>query len=375
MSSLFIPSKIKVGFQNRKDTYTKRLAYVIYYDAKGVLRKEKSWNSWRDEKIEPEEFENVPTSGFVLNKDVKRYGWHSFSSNRSYIRMYDPRGIEFEISPENLIGILMETTCSKRGLDGEFVYAWDGTELVLLPCASEEYQKAKENTQRQGMVVSAKELKPGCSYTTKKNEEVIYLGRFKWYNRQSYSYGYYAATGLLTELTRKGKKAHIFAHAKNQQYSQIFFDKSDVSFLASLNSEEPVKNYAELMDRFDKSLNSKAITSLKTVPCNLDLSLNSVGNGLVKNTYATRQKDLLYIYEVRSSFSYPDQKLNGYTTYCRGCLDLASSKTRDDLIYGNGHRYGYNEQILSEAEIAKKLQGTVQVFYVLENGKEVELVN
>ena len=96
---------------------------MIYYDAKGELRKEKSWQTWRDVKIKPEEFDNTPQDGFVLNKDIKRYNWSHFGSNRSYIRIYDARGIEFEITPENLIGILTETTCSKRGLDGKFVYA------------------------------------------------------------------------------------------------------------------------------------------------------------------------------------------------------------------------------------------------------------
>ena len=34
---LFIPDKIKVGFQKRDGTYTGKLAYVIYYDLKNVL--------------------------------------------------------------------------------------------------------------------------------------------------------------------------------------------------------------------------------------------------------------------------------------------------------------------------------------------------
>lgn len=41
-SNIFIPKKIKVGFQERSDTFTKKLAYVIYYDQKGKLRKEKN---------------------------------------------------------------------------------------------------------------------------------------------------------------------------------------------------------------------------------------------------------------------------------------------------------------------------------------------
>ncbi len=58
-TNIFIPEKINVGFQERSDTYTKKLAYVIYFDQKGVLRKEASWNSWRDRKIDNIIHENV----------------------------------------------------------------------------------------------------------------------------------------------------------------------------------------------------------------------------------------------------------------------------------------------------------------------------
>jgi len=95
-NKLFIPEKIKVGYQERDDTYTKRLAYVIYYDNKGVLRKEKSWEGWRSKKIKADEFENKPHSGFVLNKGVQRYG--HWGSGRNMVRVYDDRGIEFEIT-------------------------------------------------------------------------------------------------------------------------------------------------------------------------------------------------------------------------------------------------------------------------------------
>lgn len=45
-NQLYIPKRLKVGFHKREDTYSKKLAYVIYYDDKGKLRKEKSWTSW-----------------------------------------------------------------------------------------------------------------------------------------------------------------------------------------------------------------------------------------------------------------------------------------------------------------------------------------
>src|SRR6185312_4421687 len=136
---LFIPKKIKVGYQERTDTYSKKLAYVIYYDNKGVLRKETSWKSWchledayhdrnvydsqkkefkKDDNgkyivertlthkgMGSDDFDNVPLSGFVLNKKAGGYstGWNH---RQTYCRVFDPRGFEIEISIPNLLFIL-----------------------------------------------------------------------------------------------------------------------------------------------------------------------------------------------------------------------------------------------------------------------------
>ena len=92
-SKLYVPKKLNVGYQERSDTYTGKLAYVVYTDDKGVLRKENSWKNWCNKFIG--EIENKPTSGFVLNKGVGgarySYGWNA---RNEYIRIYDPRGRE-----------------------------------------------------------------------------------------------------------------------------------------------------------------------------------------------------------------------------------------------------------------------------------------
>ena len=142
-SNIFVPKKINVGFQNRDDTYTGKLAYVIYYDEKGKLRKEKSWNGWRDQNIPNEEFENVPTSGFVLNKKTgcveESYEWNA---RKTYCRIYDPRNFEFEITIENLLYILENTNSIKgKGLEGDFVYGWSGKDLVLIPVEAPDYKE------------------------------------------------------------------------------------------------------------------------------------------------------------------------------------------------------------------------------------------
>jgi hypothetical protein len=185
-SKMNIPSVINVGFQDRQDTYTKKLAYVIYTDAKGVLRKQASWDSWRDKKIKPLEFKNEPMSGFVLNKKV---GGHKSSWNfrNAYVRIYDPRDFEFEISVENLLYILQETSAIKgKGLEGEFVYAWHGKDLVLLPVDTDEYKACTNFTKKQVQKVTKAEIKEGYSYLMKDMTNVMYLGKLPYCETKGY---------------------------------------------------------------------------------------------------------------------------------------------------------------------------------------------
>ena len=359
-SDLFIPKKIKVGFQDRKGTYTGKLAYVIYFDNKGVLRKEKSWEQWRDKKIEPQEFDNNPQDGFCLNKDVKRFNWSHFGSNRSYIRMYDPRGIEFEVTPENLIGILTETDCLKRGLEGKFVYAWKGTELVLLPCGSEAYQKAIVNTERQDQDISAKDLKPGHSYTTKKGEEVIYLGRFHWFEWSSYD---------SDTKPRKGTKQHIFVHPEKPQYGSRFFKKSDVKFLAVLNSTEPVLNYADLIDEWNSDPRSASIQDWESEPEtvaeeevfeNDDLKPYPKG----RTEFVTKNGDNLFFWLVRSSRDWREPNRVSFSIEDRGTLN---TKT---MVYNHSSN-GWNRPQITKEQVLERIRKASKVNMVLSNGKKV----
>ena len=120
---LFIPKTISVGYQKRSDTYSDLLGYVIYTDDKGVLRKEGSWQSWRDSNIDPKVFNNEPTEGFILNKGIGG-GGRGWDSRQSKIRIYDPRGHEIEITVANLLFILQEyTSAIGKEFYGKFVQA------------------------------------------------------------------------------------------------------------------------------------------------------------------------------------------------------------------------------------------------------------
>ena len=159
-TNLYIPKKVKIGFVKRDDTFTKKLAYLIYYDEKNVLRKQTSWDNWRDHKIPTIEIDNKPMNGFIFNKGVQRYGYHS-NSGRAVARVHDPREFEFEISLENMFGIMMNNDILKRDIQGEFVYAWSGKDLILLPTSSVEYKESQAFTEKQYKSVTSKELVKG----------------------------------------------------------------------------------------------------------------------------------------------------------------------------------------------------------------------
>ncbi len=379
MADLYIPKRIKVGYQDRTDTYTKRLAYVICFDPKGKLRKEQSWEGWRDKKIPAKEFDNIPHPGFILNKGHTRYNWSHFgNSRRTVVRVYDDRGIEFEISPENLVGLLMETTCSKRVIEGECVYAWAGKDLVLLPTNSEEYTKAKVFTDRQDLKISAKDLKPGCSYTTKKGEEVIYIGRYNWFEWKGYG------------SSRISKKAHIFAHPKEPKYGSLFFPKDGAGELASLNNTDTVANYAELVDKFNGTINSSTIVSWESKPIaniNLDVKQQKhYADALVRTSYAKMFDDRIDFYEicqVRDRYNYDGANIKGYRIWKAGSINKKTNSRAEEnggscsynYSYDDGYssrNYGY-PTIITKEKALTQLSEMVDIYMVLESGKKLKV--
>jgi len=254
-NKLYIPKTISVGYQKRGDTYTDALGYVIYTDDKGVLRKEGSWQGWRDQAIPANLFQNEPTDGFILNKGISG-GGRGWDSRQSKIRIYDPRGHEIEIPIDNLLFILQEYTSAKgKAIDGKFVYAWQGKDLVLLPTDCLEYKQSVEFSTLQAQKVSARDLVIGATYITKQDTELIYMGRFVHYSsKNNYEYNYSRNARKDVEYKIVGKKKHIFLDPErvNCDYynDRKFAPLNSMGKLAKLGTEGPIDNYAEMLDEF-----------------------------------------------------------------------------------------------------------------------------
>lgn len=297
-SNIFIPTKINVGFQDRSDTYTKKLAYVIYYDEKGKLRKESSWNSWRDEKILNEEFENVPTSGFVLNKKVGDYdsGWNH---RHAYVRIYDPRNFEFEIGVENLLYILENTNSIKgKGLEGEFIYGWDGKDLVLLPTSSPDYKEITEYNKvvHSNEFIKAKDLKIGATYLTKDNTEMIYLGKFNVWDKV---YNGTYDSGKIENIGKQFWFAHYTKYYRDETLTLCLDHyKAITNKFIGIANEICVENYAELFDKLEHNKQYSPVDDSKDVfiSYEFDEFVDRIKNSYwCSNTFYNKNKEQIKI--------------------------------------------------------------------------------
>lgn len=257
--TIFIPKKLRVGFKKREDTYTKQLAYVIYYDEKGKLRKEPSWESWRDKTLEPVELDNVPTEGFTLNKKVGGYQTY-YNMRKAYVRVYDPRGFEFEISVPNLLFILENTTSTKgKGLEGPFVYGWGGydlvdNDLVLIPCGAPIYNKLTtwSDTVRERQRFKGKDLIPGATYLNKKGEALVYLDR-----RMEYElYGDHCKLGL----------CYFFAIASSSLPYLSLRTYASPGALVTLQDANPRQEYPAWMEHLEHRAECYPVDHADLVP-------------------------------------------------------------------------------------------------------------
>lgn len=175
--------------------------------------------------------------------------------------MYDPRDFEFEISIENLLYILQECTSSKgKGLEGQFVYAWSGKDLILLPVDSVDYKMSKQlidSTEK----ITMKSLKIGASYKGKVpnskeiSSNLVYIGKMTWYgfvggSISNYHYGQYnRKEEYKYELTSKTVPTFVDIDKKE------FYGFSSLSSLYHL-VDDNVLSLSEVEDYKEKFLHT-----------------------------------------------------------------------------------------------------------------------
>ncbi len=325
LNKLSIPKVLKVGYQKRSETYTGKLAYVTQIDEKGKHRCENSWNGWRDNKIEPDDFDNEPTSGFVLNKKAGDYrgGWNG---RQAWMRIYDPRGFEFEISINNLVFILEECSSIKgKGLEGEFVYSWDGKDLVLLPTSSQEYIESSKFTGLKTKKITKKEMTEGCLYLNKDNDKVMYLGRHDFID---YSWNSY-----------KKVKKHVYKYMEEESGS--YWIQPGFTKLAVKLTEDPVESYADTYEEFIKSKHYDGPSKVTKKRVKFDPKKDYTGG--YRDTFEGFYFMDSYVYKISISHLGERREIEDHDKYKVKCEGRAKISNEFQLTYGqNKSEHSYN---------------------------------
>lgn len=342
--SFYIPEKILVGYQKRTGTYTGQLAYVVYKE-KNKIKAETSWQNWRDQKIQTIELDNVPTR-FVLNKGVQRNGsFGSYGGGRSMIRIYDERGVEFEINVDNLIGILMHSDVSKRDIMEPCVYAWSGRNLVLLPINSQEYQEAIEFTQKQSKRVKVSELTPGATLQEKKSKnQVIYLGKFPYYLADKYSFTQHEQ-GL----------CHVVYNPNHQKHEPPYY-VLDPNRYSNIISNEPPEDYAYLIENFQKTLYGSKIKHIAV------------------EQEKNEEKQKKFFFEKGNDIFYVDTSSYGNNSYCY--RDYEGKIVNPGIVVFKLDKEkrsfpSISNTVMSKEDIEKK--NKIIPYLVLENGTKMKI--
>lgn len=241
---MFIPKVLKIRTKEEKTLENIPLSYITYIDETGKLRKETSWKNWG--KFLLDDCDNLPKTGFRLEKDVKRSReW--FGSGRTLFRIVHPLGITFEISSNNFSEIVLHCDLEKGEIKEPCVLAWGGTDLALIPTNTEEYLEHVKHTEMiEDGFLKPKDLIIGKPYRNKnKGFEGWYVGKIPQLSiDRTYKYsdrGWYNRTVSKYLYKIKFKSLHTFIkkyHYERKDEIEFSYWKNDYSSPKVYNCEE-----------------------------------------------------------------------------------------------------------------------------------------
>lgn len=230
-----IPDKVKVGFQKRNNALTNMLGFVVEQDKKG-WKQSVAWERWRDHEIAPLIMDNVPKSGYIINKSLTHKPFSSFGNPRTKVRVHSPDGFEIEISTENLVEILEVSNISKKFIDSECVLGWFGREIWLIPTETEIYRNYLKKKKEQ----EEKELLKKTPVKKVKAQEDIEISEKRKLNKESLQIGDFVS---LKETTLRPADNHFIYVGRRQIVTEKFIKRLSVN---SISKNVLVENIPEV---------------------------------------------------------------------------------------------------------------------------------
>jgi hypothetical protein len=260
-------------------------------------------------------------------------------------------------------------------LEGKFVYAWSGSQIVLLPICSQEYRSSLEFLDLKSQKIPKSDIIEGHTYLTKDKVNVMYLGRHPWFDKRTRYY-----CGKLT-----GQKKHIFLNMdmivrKDGGYlnnrERISYKVEDgFTKIAKKTSDSPSPDFAA---EYEKLKN----TSFVSVPSSLILKPFSFGFESEKHSYGYSYRDYVcvvmdniynigYVEISRDSISwrYP-YDLNNATKFDLILTDVVEIKN------GEFKQHSCKNHIIRKNMTVDEVKSIARTLYIqCENGSEYSISN
>lgn len=259
--AVFIPKKLKVGYQSRQDTFTGKLAYINYENDKKVWALDKSWKNWvKEEQIDF--IDNEPISGFIINRSKTRYA--SFAGKSVNIRIYHPNGFEFEISPDNLCAVISHSDISHSYISQECILGWEGGRVLLIPTNSDVYQSALKDTKYK-LSKFEDDFVFANSYIAKKStkDNLIYLGKEQAFTHDIQTWT--SSEKYIQISTSPKRKGNLFYNTNKKSY-----EYKTASQIAEASNPIPLEEAQNLLSNFKTNPLYQDIYSLPLVPFTQD---------------------------------------------------------------------------------------------------------
>ncbi len=205
----YIPELMFTGYQLRGADDHKLSFMTPYSEDKAFEKRLDTVRRWCNQGVKPELVKNVPSGGFKIDNNVRRY-----RTDNVVWELTHPKGFNFQITSENLCELLLNSEILNGEIQQQLLFVRRGNENYLTSTSSDIYKNALTQKKYETKV-SVKDLKIGDILTLKTGVKVVYYGKFHSVKfRKRLKSSYYNST---TEIDKEIKQ-NIDPNIKSKLY-------------------------------------------------------------------------------------------------------------------------------------------------------------
>jgi hypothetical protein len=215
------------------------LGFVSYRDADtNQIHHKSSMDKWGDKNMLRFSYINEPTTGFRVVGFVSRW-----TTSNKFIRIEDPRGFQFEVSIDNFVDLLRETTIVNAIIQDKVVYGWDDAGISLYKEGSEKYNEGIDNfVAISEPNISIKDITIGTIVKLKNGRTVQWCGPWYYIEYDWNDYIFHRMEGTMPPSNRYNTPPDI-------KRGQLIKENGAFYFISSLT----IKRIVDATQDFDES--------------------------------------------------------------------------------------------------------------------------